>query len=60
MTKNSKDKAYWNMVRVLERILTSCNFQHHAPSSTDNLQVVRRATTKSGKIITVIRKSDLT
>lgn len=59
-----KDKAYWNMHRVIEKILTWCHSQQsglppNSPSSmlSETRAQQTRAVTKSGKIIiTIIRK----
>jgi hypothetical protein len=58
-----KDKAYWNMHRIMERILTWCDSETvnltltHPPSQTSEVRV--RSTsimTPGGKIIRIIRK----
>ena len=59
MTQNFKDKAYWNMLRVLERIQFWCaqvkSEQAPAPGP-DPVATIKRMVTKSGEIITIVRK----
>jgi len=54
--QETRNRAFWNMSRVLERILTSCNFQPDAPTRPEKLQVLSRVTTKSGKTIITIKR----
>lgn len=61
------DKAYWNLHRVMERILASCDVQRSLPeslpdslppSSLDGARIRQTSImTSSGKIIRIIRKS---